>query len=644
MKTLGLMTVLGGLFLGMQQSYAQSYEFTTNCCPETLTIEACVGVGGYLTVPGSWDGLPIVGIANGAFISASDTYSISIPSSITNIAPGAFVDCFNLQSITVSSQNPSYSGAGGVLFDALQTTLVAYPFDLSGPYTIPGTVTNIVPAAFAYCTGLSSITFPNNLKIIGTGAFQGCTKLSSFTLPTNLAFIGSNAFEGCSQIGNLTIPASVTNIGVNAFGACADLQAFTVDSKNSVYSSSNSALYNKSQTILVEYPAGYSSAYFAPYFLSAIGDYAFFGSDVTSFSLGPNITNIGVNAFGDCKKLTSFNYGGGTPPYTAINGVLFNGNQTSLLAYPGGVGGSYAIPNGVTNIADNAFYDSLRLNSVTIPSGVRNIGVAAFYGCSELTSLSTPATLTNIGSNAFYECGGLTSLNLSNGLLSIGEAAFADCSSLTSVSLPDSVTNLAVQAFEACQKLVSVSTGNGLTEIQNGTFVLDSTLANVNIGTNMGSIDFNSFSFCSALGAITIPASVTNLGGAFFDCNVLNKVYFDGNAPTVTNGEFLDDSPTLYYLSGTTGWGSSLAGRPAVLWNPKIQASGTNFGFRNSSFGFTVTGPASSSVIVQAASDLANGTWTNVQSLTLSNGTANFIDPAPANTPARFYRISSPFP
>jgi hypothetical protein len=35
---------------------------------------------------------------------------------------------------------------------------------------------------------------------------------------------------------------------------------------------------------------------------------------------------------------------------------------------------------------------------------------------------------------------------------------------------------------------------------------------------------------------------------------------------------------TIYYLPGTTGWGSKFAGRPALLWNPMFQAHGVQGG------------------------------------------------------------------
>jgi hypothetical protein len=152
------------------------------------------------------------------------------------------------------------------------------------------------------------------------------------------------------------------------------------------------------------------------------------------------------------------------------------------------------------------------------------------------------------------------------------------------------------------------------------------------------------FADITGLTNITIPASVISISQeAFAGCTSLTSVYFQGNAPTAGLPVFSGDgSTTAYYLPGSSGWFSTFCGVPAVLWNPLIQTSGTNFGVKTNQFGFNITGTAGIPIVVEACANLANSVWTPLQILTLTNGSFYFSDPQWTNYPGRFYRISSP--
>ncbi len=66
------------------------------------------------------------------------------------------------------------------------------------------------------------------------------------------------------------------------------------------------------------------------------------------------------------------------------------------------------------------------------------------------------------------------------------------------------------------------------------------------------------FAYCSSLTNVTIPNSVTSIGGyAFHDCTSLNSVYFTGNAPSPTNDStvFSGDTRDGLLLAGHHGLG-----------------------------------------------------------------------------------------
>jgi hypothetical protein len=99
---------------------------------------------------------------------------------------------------------------------------------------------------------------------------------------------------------------------------------------------------------------------------------------------------------------------------------------------------------------------------------------------------------------------------------------------------------------------------------------------------------------------------------------------------------------TFYYLPGSTGWESTFAGRPTVLWNPTIQTADSRFGVRSDGFGFNIAGTPNIRLVVEATSSLTSCAWMPLQSLTLTNGLVAFRDQGWTNRPARFYRIRSP--
>ena len=83
----------------------------------------------------------------------------------------------------------------------------------------------------------------------------------------------------------------------------------------------------------------------------------------------------------------------------------------------------------LTNIGVGAFGLCRKLTSITIPSSVTTIGQSAFVGCEELTSITIPSSVTTIGANAFEWCSGLQSVTFApnSGLKTIGNEAFGRC-------------------------------------------------------------------------------------------------------------------------------------------------------------------------------------------------------------------------
>ena len=73
-------------------------------------------------------------------------------------------------------------------------------------------------------------------------------------------------------------------------------------------------------------------------------------TSLTSVTIPNGVTRIGDQVFYDCTRLTSITVDASNSAYSSMNGVLFDKAQATLLQFPGGLGGSYTIPNSVTSI------------------------------------------------------------------------------------------------------------------------------------------------------------------------------------------------------------------------------------------------------------------------------------------------------
>jgi hypothetical protein len=221
---------------------------------------------------------------------------------------------------------------------------------------------------------------------------------------------------------SVEIPASVTNIDPNTFNYCPNLIAITVDAQNPSYSSPGNVLFDRLQTVLIQYPAALLGNYSIPGTVTNIGTAAFPGCfGLTGLTIPGSVSNIEVNCFDSCYGLTNV-----------------------------------IILDGIASIGESAFLNCVALLNVTIPNSVTNIGESAFEDCDDLSTIKIPFGVTCIHESSFLYCYNLSCVTLPSSIGSIQTGAFELCTNLTNIVIPASVTNIEPDSFTDCVTLSNV--------------------------------------------------------------------------------------------------------------------------------------------------------------------------------------------
>ena len=342
-----------------KKEFSENLKFTLNddgCSYSVKGLGACDDT--YIIIPSTYEGKPVTSVADWTFLDCDKITHVSIPDTVTSIGYAAFYNCSSLESIKMSK-----------------------------------IMASIDDYAFMYCTNLKSITFPDTVTVIGYSAFTGCSDLSDIEFGENsrLQIIGDNAFSRCSSLESVTIPNSVKSIGNNVFLYCSSLTEITVEKNNEKYSSLDGNLYNKNQTILIQYAIGKNEISFViPEGVTSIKDNAFSGcSNLESIYIPDGITSIGNSVFINCSNLTSISVDTNSAHYSSLNGNLYNKDKTVLIQYAlGKEDTSFTVPSTVEKIGDNSFSSASYLTNVSIPDSVKSIGDNAFSDCKSLESFT----------------------------------------------------------------------------------------------------------------------------------------------------------------------------------------------------------------------------------------------------------------
>ena len=162
-----------------------------------------------------------------------------------------------------------------------------------------------------------------------------------------------------------------------------------------------------------------------------------------------------------------------------------------------------------------------------------------------IVELVIPDLITGIGEEAFFDNNELTSVVISDNVKTIEKSAFASCDNLLSVVIGNGVETVGVSAFSGCVNLTDLVIGENVNTIEKQAFNNCSKLTLVILEDKVTTLGYGAFYGCSGLKEIVIGDSVKTIGeAAFWNCDNIRSVYYKGTKDeweNITIGEYNED-------------------------------------------------------------------------------------------------------
>jgi len=499
----------------MKEAY-QKIEYTLLEDGTGYRVSKCYTKAMEISIPGTYNSLPVLEIGAMSFRGCVNLRSIKIPDGVTSIGYNAFCECRNLRYVSIPDSVTEIGFAAFERCECLES--LSLPSGLTkiemstfsdclklSSIKIPEGVTIIENSAFDRCECLVNLCLPSKLTKIGNFTFSSCVKLSSISIPEGVTSIGDHAFYKCVSLSYINLPASLTEMGYGAFYGCERLSKISIEEglKNIRYDTF-SGCKNLNSIII-------------PESVRNIGRYAFENCiSLKSIDIPSKVEWLGDGSFSGCRNLQNINISSGV---SEIHGWVFRDCSQSLISI------IVDPKNKRFSSEGNCLIDKKKhtlicgcKNSI-IPNGVTTIGPEAFNNCSDLTNITIPESVTSIGEKAFYGCLNLTSIVIPNSVITIGEMAFSICSSLKTIVLPIYLSCINKRVFADCLSLENITIPDSVRDIHERAFSKCESLTDINLPYGVISIDRFAFSDCSSLQTIHIPNSIKMIGEkAFYSC------------------------------------------------------------------------------------------------------------------------------
>ncbi len=199
------------------------------------------------------------------------------------------------------------------------------------------------------------------------------------------------------------------------------------------------------------------------------------------------------------------------------------------------------IKNGVVNIGSYAFRNRRELASITIPDSVTSIGWQAFSGCTGLTTITIPDSVTSIGDFAFHDTAYYNNnANWENDVLYISNHLIKAKVRISGDYVIKGGTKcIAYNAFSNCTGLTSITIPDSVTSIGGYAFYGCTSLTSITIPDSVTSIDYDAFSGCTGLTNVTIGNGVLSIDrNAFSYCTGLTSITIPDSVTSIGTSAF----------------------------------------------------------------------------------------------------------
>lgn len=341
--------------------------------------------------------------------------ALHIPASVNSINRNPFRTPYGNQTITVDSNNTTYSDGGGCncVYDETTHTLV-----VGGPNsTVPTGCTTIGEFAFSNCYGLTSIEFPASVTSIKWLAFgsdeQGnLATIRAHSVPT----FEPLAFMSVADNGTLYLDAGLDPTDwMNALPAGWTLVQpcnVSISAGANGLVSVNGGTPTSSYTGTVNYGTQIT--------IQAIPDTDY---EFDSWSDGDSTNPRTLTVTSNVTLSAAFQEAVPVQPndevwYTTSDGQTItpyqlkdaNGNYLLIVSNTYTDGKGVAKMSGDIVGTNNSFASQPTLTSISLPSSLTSIGASCFISCTSLASVTIPDSVTTIGNNAFYYCTSLAAI------------------------------------------------------------------------------------------------------------------------------------------------------------------------------------------------------------------------------------------